>query len=184
MKTGLLVVDMLNDFITGSLANPAAKETVNPIASLLEVARSRPDWLAIYANDAHRPGDIEFEVFGEHALAGTDGAEVITELTPEAKLDEVVGKRYYSAFTQTDLESTCRVNDIGQLVIVGQHTDCCVRHTTYDAFLRGIDVVVVSDATAVFEPLSEVPHEVRQDAALSYLSTFYKAEAVSSDELL
>lgn len=184
MKTGLLVVDMLNDFVSGVLANPAAEPTVDPIGQLIESARSRPDWMTIYANDAHRPGDLEFEVFGEHAVAGSKGAEVIPDLAPVADVDEVIGKRYYSAFTQTDLESTCRVNDIGQLVIVGQHTDCCVRHTTYDAFLQGLKVVVVSDATAVFEPLSTAPYEARQEAALDYLRTFYKAETVSSGELL
>jgi len=184
MKTGLLVVDMLNDFVTGVLANPAAEPTIDPIGTLVDAARTRPDWLTIYANDAHRPGDLEFEVFGEHAVAGTEGALVISDLTPASGVDEVIPKRYYSAFTQTDLASTCRVNDIGRLVIVGQHTDCCVRHTTYDAFLQGIEVVVVSDATAVFEPLSEAPYEPRQQAALDYLQTFYKAQVTISEDLL
>ena len=184
MKTGLLVVDMLNDFVTGVLANPAAEPTVDPIGALIDRARTRTDWLTIYANDAHRSGDLEFEVFGEHAMAGSKGAEVILDLTPASGVDEVIPKRYYSAFTQTDLEATCRVNDIGRLVIVGQHTDCCVRHTTYDAFLQGLEVVVVSDATAVFEPLSEAPYGPRQQAALDYLQTFYKAQVVTSTDLL
>ena len=183
MKTALLIVDMLNDFVTGVLANPASEPTVDPIGALIDAARTRPDWMTIYANDAHRPGDLEFEVFGEHAVAGTKGAEVIPDLTPVG-IDEVIPKRYYSAFTETDLASTCRVNDISRLVIVGQHTDCCVRHTTYDAFLQGLEVVVVSDATAVFEPLSEDPYEPRQQAALDYLRTFYKAEVASSADLL
>ncbi len=184
MKTGLLVVDMLNDFVTGVLANPASKPTIEPIGALLDTARTRNDWMTIYANDAHRPGDLEFEVFGEHAVAGTKGAEVIPDLSPVAGVDEVVPKRYYSSFTETDLASTCKVNDIGRLVIVGQHTDCCVRHTTYDAFLLGIEVVVVSDGTAVFEPLSEDPYEPRQQAALDYLQTFYKAQVATSQDLL
>lgn len=184
MKTALLVVDMLNDFVTGVLANPAAKPTIEPIGALVDAARTRPDWLAVYANDAHRPGDLEFRVFGEHAVAGTKAAEVVPDLTPADGVDEVIPKRYYSAFTQTDLESTCRVHDIGRLVIVGQHTDCCVRHTTYDAFLRGLEVVVVSDATAVFEPLSEAPYAPRQQAALDYLETFYKAQVTTSTDLL
>lgn len=184
MKTGLLVVDMLNDFVTGVLANPASPPTVAPIGALIDAARTRPDWLTIYANDAHRPGDLEFEVFGEHAVAGSKGAEVIADLTPAPGIDEVIPKRYYSSFTETDLASTCRVNDIGRLVIVGQHTDCCVRHTTYDAFLLGLEVVVVADATAVFEPLSKDPYEPRQQAALDYLQTFYKAKVASSGDLL
>jgi nicotinamidase-related amidase len=184
VKTGLLVVDMLNDFVDGVLANPAAKPTIDPIGTLIDQARTKPDWVTIYANDAHRPGDLEFEVFGEHAVAGSKGAEVIPDLTPHTKTDEVIPKRYYSSFTETDLGSTCLVQEIGRLVIVGQHTDCCVRHTSYDAFLRGIEVVVVSDATAVFEPLSEAPYDVRQQAALDYLQTFYKAKIATVADLV
>jgi len=184
MKTGLLVVDMLNDFVDGVLANPAAKSTIDPIGTLIDYARTQPDWLTIYANDAHRPNDLEFAVFGEHAVAGSKGAAVIPDLAPSVKTDEIIPKRYYSSFTETDLGSTCLVNEIGRLVIVGQHTDCCVRHTTYDAFLRGIEVVVVSDATAVFEPLSDAPYAGRQQAALDYLKTFYKAEIASTADLV
>lgn len=183
MKTALCVVDMLNDFVDGVLANPAAKPTIDPIGSLIDAARSRDDWVVVYANDAHRPGDLELEIFGEHAMAGSDGARVIDELAPAAK-DDVVPKRYYSAFTQTDLETTCRVHDVGRLVIVGQHTDCCVRHTSYDAFQRGFEVVVPADATAVFQPLSDSPYDARQQAALDYLKTFYGVEVTEAADLL
>ena len=30
MTTALLIVDMLNDFVDGTLANPASKQTVDP----------------------------------------------------------------------------------------------------------------------------------------------------------
>ncbi len=183
MKTALCVVDMLNDFVDGVLANPAAQGTIEPIGSLVEAARSRDDWVVIYANDAHRPGDLELKIFGDHAMVGTSGAQVIDELAPEES-DEVVPKRYYSAFTQTDLETTCKVHDVGRLVIVGQHTDCCVRHTSYDAFQRGLEVLVPADATAVFLPLSEDPYEARQQAALDYLRTFYGVEVTTAADLL
>lgn len=41
MRTALVVVDMLNDFVDGVLGNPAAKEIIGPIASLAEQARVR-----------------------------------------------------------------------------------------------------------------------------------------------
>ncbi len=110
MATALLVLDMLDDFITGKLANSAAEQIIEPIAALGRVARSR-DWLVVYGNDAHRAGDFELAVFGEHAMAGSSGARVIEALTPQAG-DIVVPKRFYSAFTQTDLDATCRVRGI------------------------------------------------------------------------
>ncbi len=79
MTTALLVVDMLHDFVDGALANPAARPTIAPTARLIEAAR-RAGWLVIYGNDTHQPGDLEFAVFGEHALAGSPGGAVIPQL--------------------------------------------------------------------------------------------------------
>jgi nicotinamidase-related amidase len=182
MRTALVVLDMLNDFVDGTLANAAAKPIVDPIGALVERARRDSDWVVVYGNDAHVPGDFELAVFGEHAMAGSDGAQVIEPLAP-AEGDVIVPKRYYSAFTQTDLEATCLVHGIGRIVLVGQHTDCCCRHTAYDAFQRGLEVAVVADATAVYEPLSETAVDQRQREALRYLQTFYKAEILESREL-
>lgn len=182
VKTALVILDMLVDFVDGVLANPSAKAIVDPIASLADQARAHPDWVVIYGNDAHRPDDFELAVFGEHAMAGSPGAAVIPELAPQSD-DIIVPKRYYSAFTETDLDATCRVHDIGRLVVAGQHTDCCVRHTSYDAFQRGIEVVVPTDATIVFEPLAESSVAERQHSALDYLKTFYGAEVLASDHV-
>ena len=98
--------------------------------------------------------------------------------------DEIINKRYYSTFTETDMDSVCKVHQLDRLVVVGQHTDCCVRHTSYDAYVRGLKITVVSDATTVFEPLSEVPVEQRQQAALDYLAGFYGATIASTDDIL
>jgi nicotinamidase-related amidase len=183
VKTGLIIVDMLEDFVDGKLANPAARPIVEPIAALAQKARTHEDWLVIYANDAHQPGDFEFKIFGEHALAGSPGAQVIPELRPH-EADLVVPKRYYSAFTDTDLDTTCRVCDIGRVVIVGQHTDCCCLHTAYDAFRRGLDITVVPDATCIYAPTTEGQYEQRQRIALDYLHTFYGVEFNDTATLL
>jgi len=74
MATALLVLDMLDDFITGKLANPAAEQVIEPIGALAGVARSRGDWVVVYGSDAHRAGDLELAVFGEHAMADSSGA--------------------------------------------------------------------------------------------------------------
>jgi len=182
MATALLVLDMLTDFTSGKLANPAAGRITGAIADLVRAARERDDWLVVYGNDAHRPGDFELAVFGEHAMAGSPGAAVVDELAPQPG-DIVVPKRYYSAFTETDLDATCRVNRIDRLVVTGQHTDCCCRHTSYDAFARGISVVAVSDATAVYEPFAAGRYHQAQDDALQYLRTYYGAQITTTAEL-
>ncbi len=183
MKTGLILIDMLKDFDDGVLANSAASNIMEPLQSLVKAARAHDDWVVIYGNDAHKEGDLEFEVFGVHAVAGSDGAAVVDKLAPQEG-DEIVNKRYYSTFTETDLDSICKVHGIKRLVIAGQHTDCCVRHTSYDAFVRGLEIIIPSDATTVFAPLSETPVKVRQQAALDYLAGFYNAKIIPTKDLL
>src|SRR5258708_37187031 len=108
MAPALLVLDMLTDFTSGKLANPAASQITDPIAELIQAARGRDDWIVVYGNDAHRPGDFELSVFGEHAMADSPGAAALAELAP-LPADSIVPKRYYSAFTEPDLDATCRV---------------------------------------------------------------------------
>jgi len=183
MATALLVLDMLTDFTTGKLANPAAVRITENIAGLIRSARERDDWIVVYGNDAHRPGDFELAVFGEHAMAGSLGAAVIGELAPQPG-DIVVPKRYYSAYTETDLDATCRVHRIDRLILTGQHTDCCCRHTAYDAFSRGISLVAVSDGTAAYEPFHPDRYQQAQDDALGYLRTYYGAQITAAGELI
>jgi nicotinamidase-related amidase len=179
MRTALIVVDMLNDFVDGVLGNPAAEKIVAPIASLVEGARENDDWVVVYANDAHRRDDVELRVFPPHAMVGTPGAAVIDDLQPGPG-DLVVDKRFYSAFTETDLQGMLRARAVGRIVLVGQHTDCCVRHTSYDAFARGYELVVCPNATTVFEPGSDEPVPVRQHRALEYLQAYYGAHLEES----
>jgi len=73
MQTALVIVDMLNDFVDGILANPAAKSIVGPISLLAERARETDDWVVFYANDAHLLTDVEVRVFPPHAMAQIAG---------------------------------------------------------------------------------------------------------------
>ena len=73
MTPAVIVIDMLDDFVTGALANPRSERIIPQIAHLLDQARER-GWPVVYANDAHLPGDFEERVWGPHALAGSPGA--------------------------------------------------------------------------------------------------------------
>jgi nicotinamidase-related amidase len=173
----LVVIDMLNDFVTGKIANPRAERIIPHIRDLVEKARSdRSDWLVVYANDAHLPGDFELEVWGEHAMAGTPGAEIIPELEA-AREDFVLPKRTYSSFYETGLDPLLRQFDVDTLVLTGQHTNICLRHTTAEAFFRGYKVMVPKDAV-------EAPSEEDHQAGLAYLEAIYKADLPYTKEVL
>jgi nicotinamidase-related amidase len=173
----LLVIDMLNDFVTGKIANPRAEEIIPNIRDLVEKARSdRDDWLIVYANDAHLPEDFELKVWGEHAMAGTPGADIIPELD-SAKEDFILPKRTYSSFHETGLDPLLRQFGVDTLVLTGQHTNICLRHTTADAFFRGYRVIVPRDGV---EAISEEDHQ----SGLAYLETMYKADVPYTKEVL
>jgi len=175
----LIVIDMLNDFVTGVLNNEAdAAKIIPPIKRLIQHARADPDWLVVYSNDAHRSDDREISVWGRHAMAGTYGAAVVDELAPVGAEREIVSpKRFYGAFDGTDLEEVFRKYGISEVILTGQHTHCCVRHTAYGAFVRDYKIRVPADAVCVFPG-------VDGDAALDYLKTVYGAEITTTSAVM
>ena len=121
VKPAIIVVDMLNDFVYGALTCDRGKAIVPATGRLLEAAREK-GVPVIFSNDAHlRNIDRELAIWGDHAIAGTPGAEVI----PELKLSEgdyVVPKRRYSGFFQTDLDILLKELGVQTVVMTGLHT--------------------------------------------------------------
>ena len=79
-KYAVIVVDMLNDFVTGALACERGKAIVPAVAELCNAARES-GIPVIFSNDCHiKDVDKELEFWGDHAIAGTKGAEVIPAL--------------------------------------------------------------------------------------------------------
>lgn len=176
MKTAILVVDMLNDFVTGALKCDRGLAIVPQTAKLLDGAR-KADVPVIFCNDAHLKNiDHELKLWGDHAIVGTKGAEVIPELHLCEK-DYVVPKRRYSGFFHTDLDLLLRELGVDTVVMTGLHTHMCVRHTSADAYCLGYNVVVAKDATDSFT-------EADYLGGLKYLSEVYGAEITTVDELL
>lgn len=182
-EKAVIVIDMLNDFVTGALANPAGEAVTPNVAALLDRARAE-GWMVVYANDAHLQGDYEEKVWGPHALAGTPGAEVIPELAPRNG-DIVLPKRFYSSFFETGLTSLLRQNGVNEVILTGQHTNICVRHTSSDAFNNGLEITVPRDATAMFRlpDHTDADYEKLQQDALEYLVNVYAATITTVEAL-
>ncbi len=179
-KRALIIVDMLNDFVTGELENPEAQAIIPNIKALADKIRNEGG-IVVYANDAHLPTDFEFDVWPLHALAGTRGADVIPELAPQ-KGDFIIPKRTYSAFFETGLDQLLRQNEVEEVIITGQHTNICDRHTAADAFFRRYPIVVPADCVAMFARKTKKETDKAQEEALEYLKMAYKAEIVDSWE--
>ena len=175
-NVAVIVVDMLNDFVTGALGCDRAKAIVPATAELLDAAR-KAGVPVIFSNDAHIAGiDRELKLWGDHAIAGTKGADVIPELKLSDK-DYVVPKRRYSGFFQTDLDILLKELGVKTVIMTGLHAHMCVRHTSADAYCLGYDVIVAKEATDSFT-------QEDYENGLAYLKTCYGADAFTNEELI
>lgn len=166
-KKAIIIVDMLNDFVTGSLKCDRAQRIIPPLMKLIKEARKN-NVPVIYSNDAHIKGiDHELKLWGDHAIAGTEGAKVIPELEPEEG-DYIVPKRRYSGFYGTDLEMLLRELNVDTVILTGMHAHMCVRHTAADAYYRGYNIIVPTDGVDSFT-------EEDYQAGLKYLKDVYGA---------
>ena len=176
MKQAILVVDMLNEFVTGSISNERALATIEPNVKLLDAAR-KAGVPVIFCNDSHVRGvDAEFKLWGEHAVAGTKGAEVIPELKV-CESDYIVPKRRYSGFFQTNLDMLLRELGVDTLIITGLWVHLCVRQTTVDGFCHGYNIVMPKDATNAFT-------QEEYDYSIQFLVDACKAEITDVDSII
>lgn len=174
-NTAVILVDMLNDFVTGSLACERAQRIIDPLSSLVSYAREH-DMPVIYSNDAHLPViDHELKLWGDHALVGTPGAQIIPELAASEK-DFVVPKRRYSGFFGTDLQLLLTELGVTRVIVCGLHAHMCVRHTAADAYQYGYEIVVATDGVESFT-------EEDYQQGLSYLKEVYGAELTTVAQL-
>ena len=175
-KSAILVVDMLNDFVTGALKCDRALAIVPKTAELLRAARAK-NVPVIFCNDAHlKDIDHELKLWGDHAIAGTKGAEVIPELELCAT-DYVVPKRRYSGFFHTDLDLLLKELGVDTVILTGLHAHMCVRHTAADAYQLGYNIVVAKDATDSFT-------EEDYLYGIKYLKETYGAKVTDVDTLV
>ena len=170
---------MLNDFVYGKLRCKRASRIIPNIKMLLDSARKKKIPV-FFCNDEHLPVDIyEIRLWGAHAMKGTEGALVITELKPHES-DYVIAKRTYSAFDGTGLDKALAGLYGGKgadtVIITGLHTNICDRHTAYDAFVRNLEILVPEDGVDAF---TEDDHK----SGLDYLKRVYGAKVMTASEI-
>lgn len=163
--TALIVVDMQRDFVEpdGKLYVPDAQGTVPVIRDLLERARAAGAF-RVFTQDSHGSEDPEFSIWGEHAVEGTPGWEIIDELKPQAG-EYVVRKLRYDAFYGTSLEHQLRVRNIETVIVCGTVANICVHYTAASAALRWFKVVLPVDGISALHPF-DLQASIRQTASL------------------
>lgn len=173
-KTGIIVVDMQNDFVKpgGSLLVEAAKETIPNIEKILSKARKENIHVA-YTQDTHFEGDREWEIWPEHCRRESKGWQIIDELKPQ-KGDVVCEKNRYDGFYGTWLEHyLSHVWKVEHLIIVGTVSNICVLHTAAAAGLRWYHIVVPANGISALT-------EFDQASTLRQVSSLYAGHVVKS----
>lgn len=175
-KYAVIVVDMLNDFVTGALGCDRGRAIVPALEKLIKEARAK-NVPVIYSNDCHLKGiDHELKLWGDHAIKGTEGAEVIPQLEPQ-ECDFVVPKRRYSGFYGTDMALLLQELGVDTVIITGLHAHMCCRHTAADAYYLGYDIIVPEETTDSFTEEDYV-------SGLKYLKEVYGANVCRLDDLI
>jgi Amidases related to nicotinamidase len=175
--TALIVVDMQNDFAhpKGKLFVPNSRSTIASISNLIKKAREKKAKV-IYTQDWHSKNDPEFEIWGEHAVQNTWGAEIIDELKPQED-DIVIKKLRYDAFYGSSLDHILRINNIKNVIITGTVANICVLHTAGSAALRWYKIILPIDSISA---LNEFDYYV----AIRQVDFLYKGIITRSDEII
>ncbi len=150
---GLLVIDMLKDFLAEGGALFCGKESRKIIPFVREKIKEahQAGQLVIYICDSHQGDDLEFKLFPKHCLEGTDGANIIKELEV-LDGDVLIKKRRYSGFFETDLDKVLKEHQIEEVGVVGVCTSICVMDTVGDLRSRDYKVIVYREGVADFDP--------------------------------
>lgn len=124
MKKLLIVVDMQNDFITGSLGSPQAQQIVPAVKSKIEQYRQNGDKV-LFTCDTHYENYLTTQegkyLPVSHCIEGTHGHLITREL-------DIDGCEIFCKPTFGSLELAKRVSEGGfdQIELCGLCTDICV----------------------------------------------------------
>lgn len=178
MKSALVITDMLNPYDHED-AEPLAdsvREKLPCIVRLLEHARaaSDDDVMVIYANDNQDQWEAGRQELLERALDGKHPDLV----EPIAPADPVpfVAKGRHSVFYQTAFDHLLKSYDVGRVVLAGQVTEQCILYSALDAYMRGYEIVVPTDAVAHI-------HEDLAKGALAMMERNMHAELVDASDV-
>ena len=120
MKKTLIVIDMQNDFIDGSLGTAEAVNIVGNVASKIQEYKSRGDEI-IFTRDTHHENYMETNEGKHlpvvHCIEGTKGWEIREELDTEGA--KIINKPSFGYTGWKDF-------DFEEVELVGLCTDICV----------------------------------------------------------
>ena len=152
MKKTIIVVDMQNDFVTGSLGTKEACKTVPVIEKLLKENQENQ---IIFTQDTHHEDYLSTNegkmLPVEHCMKGTKGWEIIPELKEWTHQAIMVEKPSFGSLKLPQLISQYQPE---QIILVGVCSDICVISNALilKAYFPETPIIVYENACAGVTP--------------------------------
>ena len=141
MKTGLILVDIQNDYFPeGRMELVGISEAGQKAGELLSLFRAN-NWPTSHIQHLSvRKGATFF-------LPDTEGAEIHDCIKPLSD-ERVIQKHYPNSFRETSLLEELKKQEVKKVVICGAMSHMCIDATVRAAFDFGFECMVIQDACA------------------------------------
>ena len=179
MKTGLLLVDLQNDYF------PGGKMELTGILQASEKARSLLDHFRKSSLPIFHVQHVSVHSGATFFLPRTEGGKIHTAVEPLAG-EKVFQKHFPNSFRETQLLEILRNHGVDDLMVVGAMSHMCVDATVRAACDLGFTCTVIEDACATKDLEfrgSLVPAAHVHRAFMAALHGAY-AKVVSAEEVL
>lgn len=141
-KTALIVIDLQQGIVAMPTAHPVA-EVIHNSVQLLDAFRRHHLPIVLVNVDAPAPGRTEAPPRVREFPAGW--SDLIPELNQQPS-DHLVTKKSWGAFTNTDLYTYLKSQNVTHVVVCGVATTAGVESTARDAHGLGFHVTMAIDA--------------------------------------
>lgn len=142
MNKIIIVVDMQNDFVTGSLGFNGAVAVKQKLAEYLESVKDMPFHI-LATRDTHNDDYLETlegqNLRIKHCIRGTAGHDIVDELKPFIKDENVFDKETFMAVRSLlpqKIRTIIMEEPIDEIIITGLVTSICVLNNVL--LLRGL----------------------------------------------
>jgi nicotinamidase-related amidase len=151
-RTALIVIDMLNPYGHEDAEKLAAsvEEQLPQMVELRDRAARAGDTMTVHVNDNYERWDLTREDLVRSALEGRR-PDLVEPLLPDSGAP-FIAKGRHSIFYQTSVDHLLQVEQVQRLVLCGQVTEQCIQYSALDAYMRGYEVSVPTDAVAHIDP--------------------------------
>jgi ureidoacrylate peracid hydrolase len=149
--TALLVIDMQLYFLDpeSPALTPGGPPIIPNVRRLIKAFRTN-HLPVIFSRHVHssleQDGGIMAQWWKGLPMESSPGSEIHPKVAPEPG-EKIIIKHRYSAFYNTDLETTLRCLGVKDLILTGVMTNLCCDSTARDAFFRDYRVFFLLDAT-------------------------------------